>query len=183
MSTSDELNRIAMLQGKMPIDGSKIEGDPLAEPSPIPEPDELMRQAQVPFLKPPEEPEDDPGDEYDLLPDPLPVIAPEPPPDLAVISTRGLCGATLLGRDVALTAAEEARVKAVVIGALRRSLREQEAELAGLLPKRVRKRKAVESADRKDAGVAHALPAPPPVKKRGRPKKVRQHLDGTESPQ
>jgi len=178
---NDELNRISMLQGKMPIDGSKIEGDPMAEPSPIPGPDELMRQAQVPFLKPPQEPEDELEDEYDLLPDELPEPVRPAAPDLAVISTQGQCGASLMGRDVALTAAEEARVKAIVIGALRRSLREQEAELSSLLPKRVR-RKAVESVDRKAAGGAHPVPPPPSPKRRGRPRKVHQALGGTETP-
>jgi hypothetical protein len=83
------------------------------------------------------------------------------------------------GTPTQLNAQEKARVAAIVLGAMRRTLDEHYAQL-GLTRKR--RRKAVESADRKDAGVAHALPAPPPVKKRGRPKKVRQHLDGSESP-
>jgi hypothetical protein len=93
-------------------------------------------------------------------------------------------------RAVELTSEERSRIVRVVLGALRRTLEEQYAEVAG--PPRKRRKnlgsglKAVESAIGNDAGVrdAHALPAPPsPRKRRGRPKKLRQALDGTLVPQ
>jgi hypothetical protein len=96
-------------------------------------------------------------------------------------------------RAVELTSEERSRIVRVVLGALRRTLEEQYAEVAG--PPRKRRKnlgsglKAVESAIGNDAGVqdAHALPTPPslssPRKIRGRPKKVRQALDGTLVPE
>jgi len=191
VSDSDRLAEIRRMQGlpAMPDPGIIDAAPNLLSVAPeLPDPDDLERDA------------------FDLLPDPLPdeseaTIYPEPgsgpvpwpePPSEAPSGLQAMAewinahelvvtdiSALYRQRPVTLNEVERGKVVAVVLGAMRRTLDEQFAEL-GLTRKRVRKKKVAESALGNDAGPGDSRgPSAPPPKKRGRPRKVREHLDGS----
>lgn len=154
MSLQDDLDRIAEMQGKPPIDGSRIEGfGPGASPAPA--------------WSPPVSTADDwPEEDLDQPPSPLiPRKTPSVPQDglsgivqaltanparVSVWNDRAL----FQGREVTLKSQEQAGIEAIILRAIQRTVRDQIRELSALLPKRAR-RKSLE-----------------PARKRGRPRKA-----------
>jgi len=189
------LDAIAALQGKVIQPGNVIAGfgphDPPA-PGPIPSAKEMYGDPIEPVY---EDDPDDLRDEPTLAPSPLitrvsqhvaretlPVAEKRAPVDAeaSLIVLDGM--ATYQGREVKLTASEQARVIYCVLRAILRSIREQEAEIAGRLPKRKRRvssqraGQAIDSAARQDgqaAGASSGESGPPLKKRRGRPPKVK----------
>lgn len=185
--TLNQMNAIRQKQGLPPIDGTRIIDDPHAaapyvEPPPLQEP--------WPTDPPPElfqEREDLPGDPIDPNPEPTPLgegLSPVGAMDLAeLLAQKELVvmdrSAMFRQRSVQLNDPEWTAVVQVVLKAVRRSLDEQYAEVAGVKP-RVRKKGAAASGGSFAAAPADAAPAQsaPVKKRRGRPPKQRMRFDG-----
>lgn len=129
----DRLAEIREKQGRTPIDGTRIQDDPLADwtpPTPTAPPEYIH-----------EDPDEEPEKEVSplvraALPEPksLPQI---PIPDLAVLDSL----ASYQGHDVKLNDSETRQVKAVIVRALQRDLRDKMSALKSLEPRRQRKSK------------------------------------------
>ena len=187
---TDLLSRLAEireLQGREPIpDPTRIEGFGRGAPSPPPLPAGLER-GPVDLSQVPENPDDF---ENEVIP-PSPLIPTTatlddfsqrvqstllPKPDLAVVGIDAKHTiAQYLGREVTLNDRESASVKAVILRALQRVVKEQLAEVRALLPKR--RRRKVESEHSNVSGPLSGPPPPPSPKRRGR--KPRERLDGS----
>lgn len=155
----DRLAEIREKQGREPIDGTRIQGfGPDTEPPP---------GWTAPDMTPPPQYEDsDEEPEKEVSPlvraalpekppvQPLPQI---PMPDLAVLDSL----ASYQGHDVKLNDSETRQVKAVIVKALQRDLRDKMSALKSLEPRRQRKSKPAQISGPGEA------PAP---KRRGRPR-------------
>jgi len=163
MSLIDDLNKISEMQGKPPIDPTRIYGDGETYVPPASDPDvpaewldpELDTVPQSSPLRPENlpKPQGSPPAAYPpQMAYPAPAVA-----KLAVLDR----DAAWKGRSVTLTEPEEAQVRAVVLRAIQR---EVESDLLEVVPKR-RRRPAAKP-------VAVSEPASsPPKRKPGRPRK------------
>jgi hypothetical protein len=155
----DRLAEIREKQGREPIDGTRIQG--FAE---LPPPEWTPpTQTDPPWH---EDPDEAPEPEKEVSPlvraalpekppvQPLPQI---PMPDLAVLDSL----ASYQGHDVKLNDSETRQVKAVIVKALQRDLRDKMAALREIAPRRQRKSKPADPAASSEAPVR---------KRRGRPR-------------
>lgn len=166
MSTAIErLAEIRAMSGKDPLpDPTKIMGDPGVGPLGPPLDPDLPKD----WIDPELDAGEDPPYMKNIPPSPLIPSAkiPTPAPEMARMIAEGLVVVGTLGawrgREVQLLESEEARIREVVLLAIKREL---DADL-NLVAKR-RKRKAQGAAPDGGAPVPHPAPAP---KRRGRPR-------------
>lgn len=194
-------NRVRQSRGLPPIDPMTIEGFGEGAPAPPPYVPTEVPSAEAVHGPPIEQ--DEPGEWLPSKPTsalvpgapafvpPVPretsgilldlerMTNPEPTPDpLAKATTIVVDGRAIhQGHEVGLNESEQAQVTYVILRAILRSIREQESEIAGKLPKRKRKVGAVRGTAGRRAEKGE-IPAPvdsaPTPKKRGRPRKVKE---------
>jgi hypothetical protein len=177
----EDLRTVSELQGKVPIDGTKIAGFGGPNDPPAPRDVPTAREMYGALIEyPPQtgEPEafDDPDDVRDDPPSPLippvdrmPIRRPAKvsleEPDLTVLGDH----ARFQEHDVRLLASEVGQIKVVVLRAIQRVMRARLVEVEKVLPKRKRRSKAGTNATGPILPTtATGVNAP---KKRGRPRK------------
>lgn len=175
------LNEISQLQGRDTIDPTVIQESPTPPP-------EFQVRPPVDLDAIPDGPEyDDETDSEESSPL-IPRVAPPAPtppvgtystPDLMVAGVEGKAFiASYQSREVLLSELESAQVKRVVLKAIARKAKEELDAIERLLPKR--KRRKVGVAGAAPAALQGSPSAAPPAKRGpGRPRKVRERLDGT----
>ena len=196
--TVDAMNRISLLQGRNPIDGTRIADTNYLAVDPA----DLEVLPDSPEGAPPWVGEDGPGQPVERAPDlgPEPMLEPvrnDPGPSRVGAFADFLSGLELMVHDTAamyraraveLSPKERDSIIRIVLGAVKRDLARQYAEVAGPPRKRLGRKKlgsGLEAAAGSSIGndeVPHSSessPAALPRKRRGRPRKVRQRLDGS----
>lgn len=170
MGLQDDLDRIAELQGKVVPRGDRIEGFGPGNPPPPEASIPSAREFYGAPIETQQEPEPEAYDDGPTIEPIIPRVSPEiprqaPPVDMDLASL--VAGASLIvvdgraeyqGRRVKLTESEQAQASYVILRAILRSIREQESEIAGKLPKKGKRIKPVPVVEL-------------PKKKRGRPRK------------
>ena len=150
------LNEIGALQGRMPIDGTRIQDDGV-----VPLPEEFKPRPPVDLSQVPDGPSYDLDDEEENLASPLipkQAVIELPPEPLGPVPDLSLFGndnaatiAAYMGAQVELTPQEAVGIRRIVKGAIVRQLREQ---INSLIPKRRRRSKTTKALDKIASGMA-----------------------------